>query len=110
MDLRSLAEKVDLEEAEYQEMLDLFLQTASHHLIQLETAIEAEDTRKIIESAHSIKGSAAALGLTAISGIAGGIEANARADRIRGAEEAVHTIKTEMERVSELVSACSIRR
>lgn len=110
MNLKTLAEKVDLDEAEYQDMIGLFLKTTSLHLIQLETAIETEDTRKIIESAHSIKGSAASLGLTGISGVAWGMEANARANNLTEAGRAVQTIKAEMERVVELVSVSSTTR
>lgn len=110
MDLKALAEKVDLEEAEYQEMIDLFLRTTSQHLIQLETAVETGDAKKIIESAHSIKGSAASLGLTGISGIAWGMEANARANNLNGANRAVQTIRVEMGRIAELVLASPATR
>jgi HPt (histidine-containing phosphotransfer) domain-containing protein len=108
MDLKALAEKVDLDEAEYQEMIDLFLKTTQQHLIQLETAIEAENMVKVIESAHSIKGSAASLGLVEISGIARGMEANARANNLQGADRAVQTIRAEMDRITALSSASAM--
>jgi HPt (histidine-containing phosphotransfer) domain-containing protein len=108
MDLKTLAEKVDLDEADYQEMICLFLKTTQQHLIQLETAIEMENMAKVIESAHSIKGSAASLGLIGISGIARGMEAGARANNLQEADRAVQTIKAEMDRITDLVSAPSI--
>lgn len=110
MDLKTLAERVDLEEADYQEMIDLFLRTTSQHLLQLETAVEAGDAKKVVESAHSIKGSAASLGLTDISGVARGMEANARANNLNGAERAVRTIKVEMGRIAELMLASPSKR
>ncbi len=104
MNLKALAEKVDLEEAEYQELIDLFLQTTARHLDQLKKAIETGDSGKVVESAHSIKGSAASLGLTAISGVAKGIEANAKANDLNGVQGAILTIKAEMDRIAEWVS------
>ncbi len=103
MNLKALAEKVDLEEGEYQEMIDLFLKTTSHHLLQMETAIERGDERKVVETAHSIKGSAASLGLARIAEISRGVEANARANNLTDADKAVQTIKSEMGQIAELV-------
>lgn len=107
MNLKTLAEKVDLDESEYQEMIDLFLKTTSQHLVSLKTAIEMGNVTKVIESAHSIKGSAASLGLAEISSIALRVEAKARANNLQGADTAVQTIKTEMERIAEFISASS---
>lgn len=110
MDLKTLAEKVDLEEEEYQEMIDLFLQNTSEHLNQLKWAIRKGDHEEVVKSAHSIKGSAATLGLTVISGIAWGVEANARRHDLNGADQAVQAIQYEIERLGELASANSIQR
>jgi len=103
MNLKALAEQVDLDEAEYQNMIDLFLRTASQHLIQLETALKTGNPVKVMEMAHSIKGSAASLGLTGISDIAWKMEANARVNNLFGADNAIQTIKAEMEKIGELV-------
>lgn len=104
MDLKTLAEQVDLEEEEYQEMIELFLQTTSQHLHHLEAAIEKGDSRRVVETAHSIKGSAASLGLTRISGIAKGMEVNARDNNLNGADRALLTIKAEIGQIAEWVS------
>lgn len=110
MDLRALAEKVDLEEEEFQEMIALFLQNTSEHLTQLQAAIAKGDHGEVVKSAHSIKGSAATLGLTVISGIAWGVEANARRQDLNGADQAVQAIQYEIERLVELASANSMHR
>ncbi len=105
MDLKALAERVDLEEDEYREMIELFLQTTSQHLLHLEEAIERGDSKKVAETAHSIKGSSASLGLTHISGIAKGIEFNARDNDLNGAQRALQTIKVEVGQIAEWVSS-----
>lgn len=110
MNLKTLAEKVDLEEEEYQEMIDLFLQKTSQHLNQLKTAIARGDHGEVVQSAHSIKGSAATLGLSVISGIAWGVEANARNHNLNGAEKAIQAIQSEMERIAELISVNPVGR
>ncbi len=108
MDLKVLAEKVDLEESEYQEMMDLFLTHTAEHLQQLKVAIETGNRDQVIQTAHSIKGSAATLGLTVISGIARGVEINARQNNLNGAERAVQAIQAEIEQIAQLVSASPV--
>lgn len=104
MDLKAMAEKVELEEEEYQELIELFLMTTSQHLFDLQGAIAQRDGRKVAETAHSIKGSAASLGLTEISGIAKGIEASAREGNLHEVERGFLAIKKEMGQIALWVS------
>ncbi len=99
MNLKTLAEKVDLEEAEYLDMIDLFLKTTAPNLTKLETGIKMGDTRKVIESAHSIKGSAASLGLIEISEMAKRMEMNARKNSFEDADGEIQLIKENLVRI-----------
>jgi HPt (histidine-containing phosphotransfer) domain-containing protein len=110
MNLKALAEKVDLDETEYLDMIDLFLETSSANLVKLETGVETGDTRKVIESAHSIKGSAVSLGLTEIYEVASRVEADAHANNLKGTYKAVETIKAELNRIAEQLSPPSTMR
>ena len=110
MNMKALAEKVDLDEAEYLDLIDLFLETSSVNHVKLETGVETGDTRTVIESAHSIKGSAASLGLTEISKVASGVEADAHANNLKRACKAVETIKDELNRIAEQISLSLVMR
>ena len=59
MNIKELAERIDLEEDEYLEMLELFIETAEPSLEKLKSGLDARDTQQVVEAAHSIKGSAA---------------------------------------------------
>ncbi|MCX8117553.1 MAG: Hpt domain-containing protein [Desulfobacterota bacterium] len=104
MDLKTLAEQVDLEVEEYREMIELFLQTVTLQLHHLKAALETGDSQKVAETAHSIKGSSASLGLTQISGMARGMELKARENNLNEAALAFQTIKAEIHQIAQWVS------
>lgn len=101
MNLRALAQTVDLDEGDYLEMIDLFIETSHSHLLKLEMAIKAGDLKKMVEAAHSIKGSAASLGLTEAYEMAKGLEMEARSHHLHEAIEAYHKLKNELKRIAE---------
>lgn len=101
MNLRTLAQKVDLDEKDYLEMIDLFLETSRVHLLKLEMAIKTGEFKRMIESAHSIKGSAASLSLTEAYEIARGLEREARSNHLDEAIEAYHHLRIELKRIAE---------
>ncbi len=101
MNLKALAQKVDLDEKDYLEMIDLFIETSHVHLLKLEMAIKRGDVKKMVESAHSIKGSAASLGLTVAYEVAKELETEARAHDLPRVVNTYQSLKTEMKRIAD---------
>jgi len=70
MNFRGLAERLEMEEGDMMEIIGLFLEASASDLRQLQSAIDQEDVQSAVRAAHSIKGAAANLRLTAIFEIA----------------------------------------
>jgi HPt (histidine-containing phosphotransfer) domain-containing protein len=66
MDINECAESLGLEKEEFIELLILFVETAHADMDKLETALLETDGNQAAAAAHSIKGAAANLGLTAL--------------------------------------------
>ncbi|MDL1963116.1 MAG: Hpt domain-containing protein [Deltaproteobacteria bacterium] len=101
MNFKELAENLGLEEDEFQEIVELFLETSDADLHKLRSAIDREDTQQAIEAAHSIKGASGNLGFMAISEKAKNVEIKAREKDLSGANEAVENIKKEVDRIAQ---------
>ena len=96
MNVLELAENIGLEEDEFLEMLDLFVEVSLSDLSRLKAAFEKGEEEKVVEASHSIKGAALNLGLDEISEVAKGIETNARAGRLEGGSEAAEVIREKL--------------
>ena len=66
MNFKGLAEQLEMEETEYLEIMELFLETSVTNLGELQSAVEGKDAQSAFRAAHSIKGAAANLRLNAI--------------------------------------------
>lgn len=93
MDLSAMAEKLGLELPECEEILNLFIDTTVSDLDSLGQAIQDGDALQAVQSAHSIKGASANLGLQEISSAARDIEMKARQGVLAGASEAADVIR-----------------
>ena len=93
MDYKMLAENLGLEESEFFEMIELFIEVSLSDLDRLGAGLKQADADEVVEAAHSIKGAAVNLGLQEISDVAQGVEMNAREKNLDGAKEAVQKIK-----------------
>jgi HPt (histidine-containing phosphotransfer) domain-containing protein len=85
MNVEELAENLGLEEEEFLELIDLFIETSMSDLKDLQSAIESGKAENAVKAAHSIKGAAANLGLSEISEVAKKIEENACNGQLEGA-------------------------
>jgi HPt (histidine-containing phosphotransfer) domain-containing protein len=101
MDLKELSEKLELEEGEFLDLLGLFVKTCSSDLNLLQSAIDKRDAPGVASVAHSIKGAAIILGLTATSEFAQRIEVDALERNLLGFTEAVEGIKKELNWIAE---------
>jgi HPt (histidine-containing phosphotransfer) domain-containing protein len=101
MDIIGLSERLGLEKDEFLELVELFLETGTTDLGQLEMAVKKENVEDVVKSSHSIKGASGNLGFTEIFEVAKDVELNARQNRLDGANEAVGIIKKHLDRIAE---------
>jgi HPt (histidine-containing phosphotransfer) domain-containing protein len=105
MNFQELAENLGLEEDEYLELLQLFIDTSGSDMIRLQSAIEVKNGEKAVVAAHSLKGAAANLGLMEIHEQAKKMEADARDNRFDDVAEAVPTLKNKLEVIANLIAS-----
>ncbi len=78
MNVKEASQNLGLEEDEYIELVELFVETSALDLINLLSAINAKNIDKVARIAHSLKGAAANLGLEEFLELAKIIEETAR--------------------------------
>lgn len=66
MDLKSIGEDLGLNEAEFLEIVELFIETAAVEIEQIRNALSRGDIKTLNEAVHSLKGSSGNLGFTQI--------------------------------------------
>ena len=77
MNFKELADKIGLDEEDYRELIDLFLETGRADYDQLKSAFTAGDNEQVARSAHTISGASGNLGLMNIHEVAKRIELTA---------------------------------
>ena len=105
MDYKTLAKNLGLEESEFFEMTELFVEVSLSDLDRLEAALKRGDADEVVEAAHSIKGAAVNLGFQEISDVAQGIEMNAREKNLDSAPEATQKIREMLDTLTETTKA-----
>jgi len=105
VNLRALAENLEMTEDEFLEMLDLFVEASSSDLRQLQSAAEEGDASKAIQAAHSMKGAAANLGLMKIYEVARQTEMEARRNHLAGIAEIIEALGKELNQIVETLAA-----
>lgn len=103
MDFAELAKKLGLEEGEYTELVELFIDTGLSDLEKLKSAIDAGDTEQAARAAHSFKGAAGNLGFMDLHDVAKEIVEKARNNSLEGASESITLLRKKMEDVSKLI-------
>ena len=85
------------------ELVELLIETGMSDLDKLESAIDAGDTEKAAEAAHSLKGAAGNLGITEFSQVAKQVEDNSRNGILEGASEAAQTLREQLDSIADSV-------
>ena len=101
MDLLSLAQNLGLEEGEFRELVELFIEATTADLRNLLNAASQRDLLKVGELAHSIKGASINLGFTELSSLAKQIEMNARNNLLEGVPETVSILGNHLNALKE---------
>jgi histidine phosphotransfer protein HptB len=99
MDFKQLAENVGLEENEYIELIELFIDISAADMTKLESAVEKENALEAEQAAHSLKGASASLGLMDIADIARLIEQNARKNSIQDDTQLIANLKDKIKNI-----------
>ncbi|RJQ65006.1 MAG: Hpt domain-containing protein [Desulfobacteraceae bacterium] len=103
MDCKTIAGKLGLDEAEFMEVLTLFVQVSESDLQNMESGLRKGNARQVAESAHSIKGAAMNLGIAEISDAASAIETKARRNEVEQAPAAVRLIKEQLDSLNRVI-------
>lgn len=104
MNIKELAENLGLEEDEYLELLELFIDTGTADFQKIESGLASGDADQVMRSAHTIKGAAGNLGLMEVSDAAKIIEENASNNHLEGLDQAVSALRTHFESITAFVN------
>lgn len=104
MNIKELAENLGLEEDEYLELIELFVETGSADFQNLESGLADKDADQVMRSAHTLKGAAGNMGLMEISDAAKLIEQSAGNNVLEGLDQAVSTLRVHLESMAAFVS------
>jgi len=99
MNFKELADKIGLDEEDYRELVELFLDTGMADYNQLKSAYDDSDDVQVARTAHTISGASGNLGLMKVHEVAKRIELAAidkQLDRIGGDVEALQTLFDEI--------------
>lgn len=97
MDIGELAGKLGLDEKEFLDLVEVFVEKSKSDLSDLQSAFDKGDIEQVVEAAHSMKGAAGNLGFREIFEIANWIERDARQNIMEGAPKAVQLIKEKID-------------
>ena len=103
MNFKELGENLGLEEDEYRELIELFVESGSADYHKLQDAVSANDTDQMMRSAHTIKGAAGNLGLMEVHEIAKKVEAAAGEGRAADLTEAVQTLGSQFDAIEKCI-------
>ena len=103
MVFKELAENLGLDEDEFLEMVELFLETGFSDLGKFRSAVDEDNAQAVFEVAHSIKGASGNMGFMEIFEVAKEVEMKAREDNLDGAADAINTIKEKLDLIAETI-------
>jgi HPt (histidine-containing phosphotransfer) domain-containing protein len=104
MNFKKFADNLGLEEDEYRELVELFIETGAADFEKIESGLANRDADQVMRSAHTIKGAAGNLGLTQISDLAKLIEQHADSNTLDGLDQAVSTLRCQFESITAFVN------
>ena len=99
MNFKELGEKIGLDEDEYIEMIELFVESGGEDLNNLEAAIKEAGAEKAHQASHSIKGSSGSLMLDTIYEIAKSMDDILRTGKVDNVEEMLTRLRSEYETI-----------
>ena len=101
MDIKKLAENLDLDLEDFNEIFEIYMETTSSELQELKAALQDGDAERAHEKSHSIKGSSGNLGLDELYELAKQIDDRARVNSLNGLEDLVRNFDERYEKLVE---------
>lgn len=93
MNFQELAEELGLDEEEYRELIELFMETGQADLSQLKTALEAGDAETASRRAHTLSGSSGNMRLMELHEAAKRIELAADDGRLNSLSDDLNALE-----------------
>ena len=103
MDVKELAQNVGLEEEEFIELAEIFLEACVSDLDRLEHALVIEDAQGVSVAAHSIKGAAVNLGIDEVFELSKEIELRAGRNCFDESDQTVSALKEKLCLLAEML-------
>jgi HPt (histidine-containing phosphotransfer) domain-containing protein len=100
MDMKQLAQELELEENDCRELLNLFTETAVADINRMKVALQNVNAPALMCAAHSLKGAAANFNFMDISETAAEIEKNAHENNLETMSTWIHILETMFNAVS----------
>lgn len=100
MNLRSIADELQMEEPEIRELMELFITTTLRDMDKIREAVKKNDFENATATAHSIKGAAANMKLDEISSLAKQVETDAREGRDDTTERILAELSREIDAIA----------
>ena len=101
MDIKELAERLGLEEDEYLELIELFLDTGRADIEKFMAAAGEGDGEAAAQAVHSLKGASGNLGLMDIYQVALEAEEKARGGALEGLGESARILNEKLDSLAE---------
>jgi len=103
MNFKELGERIGLEEDEYHELVELFMETGMADYDRLKAAFDAGDAPQVARSAHTITGAAGNMGMMDIHQVAKRIELAAGENQLDSVSSDVDTLNGLFEEIARFV-------
>lgn len=103
MNFKELADKIGLDEEDYRELVELFLETGKADYDTLKGAVEAGDNEQAARSAHTISGASGNLGLMKVHEVAKRIERSAIEQKLADMGSEIETLQGFFDEIAEAV-------
>ena len=103
MNIRELAENIGLEEEEYLELVELFVETGMSDMDKLQSAIDEGNAKEVAKTSHSLKGASGNLGFMELFEAAKKINDEAREGRLDRTSDYAQVLKKKFNAIASLV-------
>ena len=104
MNFRELSENLSMEEDEYMELIELFIETGISDLKKLQVAVDEANAKKAVDIAHSFKGAALNLGLMEFFEIAKQLERTACDGQLKRTAKVALALKEKLDTIADFVT------
>jgi HPt (histidine-containing phosphotransfer) domain-containing protein len=104
MNIKKMADELELPKEEYVVLVKLFVETSRNDIERLVAAISNRESEKAAQAAHSIKGAAVNLELTEVSEIAKKLEMEAREGNLAGTSSDILLLKKWLNNIESRIS------